>query len=149
MQLDNRTIAVVSIFITLILGLLTAFVWRTRKTYSGFGRWTLGNLLVPVSLILLSSRGTVPDWITIVLANSCSVMASILFLEGTREFRGLRPRLTLPYLGGGFTTLAVIYFRYEDNDVNARIVAISLCLGIFSLCCGRTLLKNMPAGCKP
>lgn len=149
MQLDNRTIAVVSIFITLILGLLTAFVWRTRKTYPGFGRWTLGNLLVPVCLLLLSSRGTLPDWITIVLANTCSILASILFLEGTREFRGLRPRVTFTYLAGGITVLAVVYFRYGNNNINTRIVAVSLCLGILSLCTGGTLLKNMTAGCKP
>src|SRR5690242_19057779 len=142
MQLDNRTIAVVSIFITLILGLLTAFVWRTRKTYPGFGRWTLCNLLVPVCLLLLSSRGTLPDWITIVLANTCSILASILFLEGTREFRGLRPRVTFTYLAGGITVLAVVYFRYGNNNINTRIVAVSLCLGILSLCTGGTLLKN-------
>ena len=149
MHLDNRTVVVVSIFITLILGLLTALVWRTRKTYPGFGRWTIGNLLVPLGLVLLSLRGILPDWVTIVLANTSSILAAILFLEGTREFRGMRPRLASAYFGGGFTTLALIYFRYAVDDINARIVTISLVLGIYSLCCAATLLKDMPAGCKP
>ena len=148
MYLDSRAVAVVSILITLVLGLLTAFVWRTRKPYPGFGRWTIGNLLVPLSVVLLSLRGVLPDWITLVLANTSSILASILFLEGTREFRGLRPRLTSAYLGGGFTMLAVIYFRYVVNAINFRIMAVSLCLGTFTLLCAVVLLKDMPAGCK-
>jgi signal transduction histidine kinase len=148
MQLDNRTLAVVAIFVTLLLGFLGALIWRTQRTYAGFGRWIAGNLLLAQCLLLLSLRSVLPDWLTVVGANALSILASILFLEGSREFRGLRPPIWLTYVGGGLATLAIMYFEYFVKNVNARIFVMSIYLGILGILCAVTFLKDVPTGCR-
>src|ERR1035438_8255756 len=91
MSLDTRTLAVVAAFVQLILSLLIAMTWGTRQTYPGFGRWTLGNLCIIFSLLFVGLGGIAPDWMTMVLGNSLGFIAAILFLEGIRKFRGLKP----------------------------------------------------------
>ncbi len=145
MQLDSRTLVVIAVFVALVPTAIAALVWRTRRTYPGFGRWTLGNLSAIVCLAL-SLRGTVPDWISIVLANAAGLCAGILFFQGIRKFRGLRliwwPEIVTAILG----LATVIYFRYVTDSIAARTVAWSAALGGLGLACGITLLRKVPAG---
>jgi hypothetical protein len=145
-HLDPRALAVVSVFVALVPTVITAMVWKTRRTYPGFGRWTAGNLLDTLCLVLFSLRGAAPDWITIVLANAAAIGAGILFLQGSRKFRGLR-LLWWPECAIGILGLAgVIYFRYATDSTGARTVASSIALGTLGLACGITFLRDMPAG---
>jgi len=145
-QLDSRTLAVLAVFIALVPTAIAALVWKTRRTYAGFGRWTLANLLGSVCLALLSLRGTAPDWISIALANVAGLGAGILFFQGSRKFRGLRllwwPECSFAILG----LAAVTYLRYVTDDIAIRTVAWSVALGGFGLACGFTLLREMPSG---
>jgi hypothetical protein len=146
MQLDIKTSLVIAIFVSLIPTLIGALIWQRRSTCPGFGHWTLGNLLVTLCLVFLSLRGTMPDWISIVLANALALGAAILFLQGIRLFRGLRLYWWPEHLAGVLGIAAVIYFRYAMDNLNARVVAMSAVLGTFGLCCGFTLLKQVPSG---
>jgi hypothetical protein len=148
LQIDPRALVVVSVFVALVPTMIAAMVWKTRRAYPGFGRWTAGNLLDTLCLVLFSLRGTVPDWISIVLANAAAICAGILFLQGSRKFRGLR-LLWWPECGVGILGLAVvIYFRYITDSIGDRTAASSVALGSLGLACGITLLKDMPAGRK-
>jgi hypothetical protein len=146
MQLDIKTSLVIAAFVSLIPTLIGALIWQRGRTCPGFGRWTLGNLLATLCLICLSLRGTTPDWISIVLANALALGAAILFLQGIRLFRGLRLYWWPEHLAGMLGIAAVIYFRYATDNLNARVVAMSAVLGAFGLCCGFTLLKQVPSG---
>jgi signal transduction histidine kinase len=139
-------LVVLSIFVTLLLASLGALILQTQRTYAGFGRWTIGNFLAGVCLLLLSQRSVLPDWTTVVVANALAIVASILFLEGCREFRGLRPPLWLTYVGGGLVVLAVLYFEYVVSNVNVRIFVMSVYLGIVGILCAVTFLRDMPSG---
>jgi hypothetical protein len=55
--LDTRTVAVVGTLTALGVSLLGVLLWRTRRTYPGFGRWTLGNLCAAAGLLFLIVRG--------------------------------------------------------------------------------------------
>jgi hypothetical protein len=63
--------------------------------YKGF----YAGLSLVLSLFLLSLRSA-PIWIKTISANTGIALASILYLEGAREFRGLSPRSWLAYMGG-------------------------------------------------
>src|SRR5258706_16485616 len=90
MHLDTRTLVVVAIFVALIPGVIGTLIWYTRQTCPGLGSWALGNLVLTLSLVLLSLRGIATDWSSIVLANALAVGAAILGLQGIRWFCGLR-----------------------------------------------------------
>lgn len=140
--LDTRTLVVVSVAVALIPGVIGALVWQTQRTYPG--RWALGNLLMALAMLLLSLRGRIPDWISIVLANALIMGAAILFLQGIRRFRGLRILWWPECLVGGLAVVAVTLFRYGTDNINVRILAIGLALGAIGIACGITLLKEMP-----
>ena len=42
----------------------------SRKTYAGFGAWTMGTILVGLASILVGLRHVLPGFITIVTANA-------------------------------------------------------------------------------
>ncbi len=144
MLLDTRTLVIVAVFVSLAPGLIGALVWQTKQSYPG--RWTLGNLMAGVAMLLLSLRGKAPDWASIVLANALVIGAAIMFLQGIRRFRGLRVQGWPEWIAGIAAVAAVIYFRYVTNNINARILAMSLALGSIGLACGITLLKQVPPG---
>jgi hypothetical protein len=132
----------VSIAVALVPGAIGALVWQTRRSYPG--RWALGNLLAGPALLLFSLRGRVPDAISIVLANMLAMGGAIVFLQGIRRFRGLRilwwPECLLGFLAIAF----VVWFRYVTDNINLRILAVSLAMGSIGIACGITLLKEMP-----
>ena len=138
-----------TVFIAVVLSLLGAGIWWPRRTNPGFGRWTAANLLLILSLPLFTLREAEPDWIGVVGANVLLTIASILYLEGARQFRGLRPRVWPAYAAGGLAVLAIVYFDYFRPSVNAQVVVISSLMGILGLLCSRTLLKETPHGRKP
>ena len=148
MQLYVRMFVAVATFFALVLGSLGVLTWRRRQAIPGRGRWTIANLLFALCLLLFALRGVVPDWISIVSANAVVIGAAILSLEGIREFRGLRPRVRVVYAGGVITILAVVYFDYIVNSMNARISAVSLYLGLVGILCSVTLLRRIPAECR-
>ena len=143
---DSRSWITVAILLVVILGFLTAGIWRTRRAYPGFNRWTLANLLLVLSLPLFTLRSALPDWISVIGSNALIIISSILFLEGIREFRGLPPRVWPIYLAGVLTILAVMFYDYVVPSVNYRIIAISGFVAITAFFCSSTLLKSMPAG---
>jgi hypothetical protein len=144
MQFETRTLVVVALVVALVPGAIGALVWQTSKTYPG--RWALGNLLAAATLFLFSLRGSAPDWISIVLANALALAGGIAFLQGIRAFRGLPIRWYPECLLGLFALVVVAYFRYVTDDINLRILAMSLALGSIGFASGVTLLKEMPRG---
>ncbi len=106
----------------------------------------MGNLLAALAILLLSLRDQVPDWISIVAANTLVLGAAVAYLQGIRRFRGL-PLLWWPEcLLGGVAVAAIVWYRYVTDNINLRILAIGLALGAFGIACGITLLQQMPPG---
>src|SRR5215467_12143737 len=141
MQLDFH-------FSTTLLGLffalLAASIWWTRRAVPGYRRWTVAGLSLVVSLFLLALRPLAPDWIAIIGANTLLAIASILYLEGAREFRLLRPRLWMPYVAAVVTIVGLAFYNYVVPSPNARIGLMSTFLAIVSTLISATLLQRIP-----
>jgi PAS domain S-box-containing protein len=144
MRLDPRTAVTIGVLLLLVFTVFAAAIWWTRRRYPGYSRWTLAGLLLLLSLFLLSLRPNAPDWISIVSANALLVLASILYLEGAREFRGLPPRVWLSYAGGAVVIGTLAFFRYVVPNLNARAAVMSTFLGVVSLLVSLTLLRGIP-----
>jgi signal transduction histidine kinase len=145
MQVDSRTWVAVATLLAALLGFLAAGSWWTRRAYPGFGRWTVANLLFVMSLPLFVLRSVAPDWISVVGANTLLIAASILFLEGTREFRGVRPRVWSTYVAGVLTIVSIVFFDYVEPSLNNRISAMSFFFAIVAVLCSVTLIRGMPS----
>jgi signal transduction histidine kinase len=148
MHLDNRTVAIVGIFVALAMSLLCVLMWRLHPTYPGFGRWTLANSTVVVALSFFSLQGVAPAWLTEILANAVAFLAAILMLEGTREFTGLRAPVASMRIAAVLTLAGIVYFTYSVDSYRVRIAFHSGYLALMFLQAGAILLRDIPSGCK-
>lgn len=120
LSLDARTLVAITFLVALVPSAIGALVWQTKRSYPG--RWVLGNVLAAIAAGLLALRGTLPDWLSIVVANALIIAAGIAFLQGFRRFRGLPVRWWPECVIAALTLAAMIWFRYVNNNINARIL---------------------------
>lgn len=107
------------------------FIYRTRKTYPGFGAWTLTYLVHGTGLLLLAGREVVPDFLSVVISNLMTSSAPLVVWVGVQAFfERRRPRapflIALAALGGGLA-----YYWYVEPSLTARIVMIAMVMGGF------------------
>ncbi len=120
------------------------YISHNRKTYSGFTQWTIASVLNFLGLVSLSLRGFLPDFITVVMANTLIVAGIGLIAYGIEIFAGSSRKIWL------FVSLSVslfvsfLYFTYPSPNVNARIVIISVILAILYFYCGYIIHKYVP-----
>src|SRR5215469_4435939 len=129
MQLNLRTAITLIVWLALGFTVLAMTIRWARQTHPGYRRWAIAGLLLVLSLFLLSLRSA-PAWINTIVADAGIALASILYLEGAREFRGLSPRSWLAYLGGAVTIGVVAFYTYIVPDMNARAAVMSVFLGV-------------------
>src|SRR5580658_4964023 len=146
MLLDTRTLAAVAVLTTILLGALGLLLFSTRRTYPGFGRWTLANLLTAISIFLLVLRGHAPDFLTILIANIIALLAAILFLEGIREFRGRSPHLWPLYAAAILTLLVFSYFEFAVDNIKIRAILVTVFLASVAFLNAAMLLQDLRPG---
>ena len=143
MQLNLRTAITLIMWLALGFAVLAMAIRWARRTHPGYRRWTVAGLLLVLSLFLLSLRSA-PAWINRVSANAGIALASILYLEGAREFRGLAPRSWLAYVGGVVAIGAVAFFSYIVPNMNVRAAVMSAFLGVILTLVSVRLLRAIP-----
>jgi len=140
----NLPTAVTVIFgLTLASTVLAIAIRSARRTHPGYGRWAIAGLLLVLSFLLLSWRSA-PGWINPVSADAGIAIASILYLEGAQQFRGLVRRNWVVYAGGVTAIGVVTFFRYGLPDMNARAAAMSAFLGIVLTLVSICLFRGIP-----
>jgi len=100
MRLDPRTAAITLAIVWLAVSALSAMVWWTRRRYGGFGHFAIAGPAIVLALLFLSLRHVAPDWVSVLAANAVLALASVLYLEGARAFRGRPARQWSVYAGG-------------------------------------------------
>jgi PAS domain S-box-containing protein len=142
MQVKLRTALTLLMWLALGFTVLAMAIRWNRRTQADYGRWASAGVLVVLSLFLLGWRPG-PAWINTVGADTGAVLASILYLEGVREFRGVAPRSWLAYAGGAVAIGAVVFFLYVVPNMNARAAVMSTFLGIVLALASITLLRRI------
>lgn len=130
--LDLQTLAVVFAVITASLCLLMIFIWRTSRTYQGFGFWTLANISATAGFIFLILYGIKNGFLTVVMANALTFSSMLLSFLGNRKFLGFRSAWFFSASIFVLNILLTIYAGYFDNPVSSRIIFLSLLLVIVS-----------------
>ncbi|MEH6534344.1 MAG: diguanylate cyclase [Photobacterium frigidiphilum] len=143
--LDNRTLLVVTALISIGSAVALIFLWRAQSRRKGEGFWAAGMSCVAAASIFISGRGIIPDFLSLVVANSLYVIGFQLILRGIRIFTGRPPLLFFDF---GLLPLAgtlFYYFNYVDQNLGIRIAVLS---AAFAMICGAiviTLLREKDA----
>src|SRR5215469_2092380 len=143
MQLNLRSAIALITWLALGFTVLATTVRWARRTHPGYRRWAIAGLLLVLSLFLLSLQSA-PAWIHAISANSGIALASILYLEGAREFRGLAPCSWPAYAGGVAVLGAVAFSSYVVPSMNSRATVMSAFLAVVFTLVSVSLLRGIP-----
>lgn len=104
-MLDIRTLLIVTFALTMALGVALLIVWRGQaiipgSRLPGVPYWAFGCLLVGLGLLLLSLRGLISDWLSVVLANVIVIAGQGLMALSIADLLDWqKPRLRLVVYG--------------------------------------------------
>jgi hypothetical protein len=91
--LEVRTILLMSILINLIGLFMIFIIWiQNRHRFNGIGFWFFDFTFQAVTFALIALRDIVPDWLSIVLANSLSMIGILLGLMALNRFYDIRKK---------------------------------------------------------
>jgi diguanylate cyclase (GGDEF)-like protein len=91
MGLDVNTLFLVTIYVEAMLGLLLLFAWVQNSSIRAVAWWGCAHLLRAASVVLFGMYGSVPDIISIDVANAILFTAFAVTWTGARVFDGRAP----------------------------------------------------------
>lgn len=128
MNLDINTLFQVTIYVEAILGLLLLFVWVQNTASRAVAWWGFAHLLRAGSVVLFGMYGSVPDLISIDLANAFLFSAFAVMWSGARVFDG-RPAEPVYLVTGAVLWLLVCRLPVLDSAIDTRAL---ICSGIIT-----------------
>src|SRR5215469_14804812 len=143
MHLDVTTLRITESAIALLLALLSAILWLTRRMYAGFGWWTLAKLLGGASFVLVFFLPSTASMAPMILATLGSV---ILSFEACRSFFGYRPKLGLDI---GASSTCLLLLAYGGMVLRSRgfiLVVMLLTIGTLYACTAWVLFRAKAPG---
>lgn len=145
LELDIRTLLVVTALVSIGSAVALITLWRSQSSRNGSGFWAAGMSCIAVASVLISYRGSISDFISLVVANSLYVIGFLLILRGIRVFAGRPPLLFFDFGLPPIATALFYYFNYVEQNINIRVAVISIAFMITCLAIVVTLLRERNA----
>lgn len=124
MNLDVNTLFLVTIYVEAILGLLLLFAWVQNTAITAVAWWGFAHLLRAASVVLFGLYGSVPDIVSIDIANAVLFTAFALTWTGARVFdhRHAQPLLLF---GGAALWLVLCRTPFVAGSFDMRVLISS------------------------
>ncbi|HCZ9046826.1 TPA: GGDEF domain-containing protein [Vibrio alginolyticus] len=141
--LDIRTLNFIVILFSCIYSISLLCYQYTQGRVKGLKTFSISLLFIGLGPFLLGFRGSAPDWLTIVIANTLILVGFLLTLYSVSIFRQyplkLAHCLTLltPVFSGSF-----YYFTFHDPSIKSRIIYLSTYICIVTFFSGVAMLKG-------
>ena len=132
-EIDMRIIFaeyVLSIFLCLIV--IFFLWWQNRKRSPEIILWLADYVLQFTAILLIALRGTLPDFLTIVVAQFFIIGGTIILYEGLCRYVGKACRQTHNYVMLTIFTLVHIYLTYAYPHMDLR--TINFAIAFFYIC---------------
>jgi PAS domain S-box-containing protein len=122
--------------------------WQYRGRFQGLGYWLADALLLATAILLIFARGTVPEGLSILASNACTITGIVLFCDGARRYFRL-PGLHRAWYAIPVVTVGLdIPFTFINDDVNWRNVILSLAMAIVLITFTVRMVREVPADLK-
>ena len=128
-QFDVRTVALfvaMTFFVQATAIGAQAFLIRELRQYRGVGAALMANLCVAVGLVLRLFIGWLPDFVTTILASALILTGPGLFYIALGQFTGLTYSRAAVIGVITFVLSLLLYFTYWNNNIEMRMVTLSL-----------------------
>jgi hypothetical protein len=123
MGIEVHTLYLLSATISLLLGFLLLVSWRLNGSVPALGLWGAGIVIFGVGLALVAARGSIPDIVSIVVANAVSLVGAAVVWSGTRVFDG-RAVLRSTIVAGPLVWVAACIVPVFYGSINARAILV-------------------------
>ena len=125
MRLDIPTLAIVTVFVTALLGALLVFAGLQNRAVRALMTWGGAFVLCAGGVALVALRGMVPDWLSIEFANVAVLVGLGLIWVGARQFDGRRARVAV-VAAAPLVWLVACVVPEIRADINLRTVTVSI-----------------------
>jgi len=131
MQLDVQTLSVVTVFVTALLGALLVFAGLQNRAVRAPMVWGGAYVVGAVGQGLLSSHGTMPDWLSVTIANELVLLGASCIWAGSRMFDGRTVR-PIPVLAAPGLWIAACAVPAFAADINLRVLLVSTLMAMLT-----------------
>jgi diguanylate cyclase (GGDEF)-like protein len=131
MHLDGETLSVATVFVTALLGALLISAGLQNSSTRAPIWWGAAQVIGAVGLALATSRGAIPDFLSIDVANSLVLLAYGLAWAGARVFDG-RKVLPLVVVVAPVGWLLACRDPFFAHDTNLRVAVASALMAMLA-----------------
>jgi PAS domain S-box-containing protein len=147
MLLDMRTIIFSYVITDIVCLAVIVLLWRqNRKHFAGMGFFVFDYALQTTALFLIILRGQIPDWMSMVLANTLAMTGALLGYMGLERFAGKKSSQIHNYVMLAAFAFVHAYFALVQPNLAARNLNLSVVLLIICLQCSWLMLYRVGPG---
>lgn len=143
-MLDPLAHSLASVMVSLACALFIWPLYLMNKDFAGIKQLAIGNTLMPLGLLLLSTQGKTAIWLSVVLANHLMLAAVLFQLWGIRLFFARTDNKKLITALALLFSLPFLYFTYISPYTDARIFIVSLMFAVCSLISIQAIRSRQP-----
>ena len=131
MHLDVGTLSVVTVFVTALLGALLVFAGLQNRTIRAPMWWGAAHIVGAAGLGLATSRGVIPDYMSVDIANALVLFGYGLTWAGARVFDNRRV-IPVVVLFAPVLWLMACRIPAFESDLNLRVTVVSAMLAMLA-----------------
>jgi len=150
MLLDMRTVLLSSVVTDIMCVLFALMLWvQSRRRFEGIGFFVVDFSFQTVALFLIALRGTIPDYISMVLAHVLIISGAMLGYMGLERFCDKKTSQVHNYIMMTAFVLVHTYFSLVQPSLAVRNLNTSIALLIICFQCMWLLLYRVETAMRP
>jgi diguanylate cyclase (GGDEF)-like protein/PAS domain S-box-containing protein len=126
---DLNTLRLISMFCYIGFVFTALMLWRAVPQEPSLREWSIAALLTSLGLLLMGLRGNIPDFISVVIANSLMVLGAGFMYVATRSLFAVARGPAWQWLAAGVTFLVCIF----APSITERVITSSIFYALFFL----------------
>ncbi|GIK80491.1 MAG: GGDEF domain-containing protein [Alphaproteobacteria bacterium] len=130
MTLDFPTIALMSVAVAGLVGVLMLFSWAENRAVTAWAWWGAAYILIATGFTLVTLRPVLGPFVSIVLANALVLGGYGMVWMGARAFEGRTTRVAAILAAPAIWIVAMQIAPFAEN-VNARVVLASSFMSLY------------------
>ncbi len=148
MELDTRSLIVAGLMVSALLGAISLVFAGTQRGTRAIGNWGAAMLILAVGQSGIALRGAIPDFLSIVVANTTIVCALVIALRSFRLTRGDTRGDPLGWSLALALFLLLVIFSELAPNYRVRVLMISTVLSILFVRFALELRRDVPPECR-
>ncbi len=137
MVFSIMTLMIINIMVNIISAGAMFILWHQNRGHlAGIFLWFMNMIMQSAGSLLITLRGRVPDFFSIVLGNTLISCGIVFLLIGLEQFVGRKGRRIQNYLLLVLIGASIFYFTFVHPDLTAREITTSAAIAVidFQIC---------------